>query len=106
MAKLYTVKNIVERVVNYLRREGFYVNYCEIREHRGKFEILLKLERNIAGLSIIKIVFSKKGEKLFVFTGKTSLDLRLKRFIKRIIEAERSEITLQEEDTGSSATTK
>ncbi len=104
--KLSTVKNVVERVISYLRKERFYVNYCEIREHRGKFEVFLKLERNIAGLSTIKIVFSKRGKKFFVFTGKTSLDLRLKRFIGRIVEAERSEITLQEEDTSSSAITK
>jgi len=104
--KLFTVKNIVERVISYLKKEGFYANYCEIREHRGKFEVFLKLERNIAGLSTIKIVFSKRGEKFYVFTGKTSLDLRLKRFIERVLEAERSEITLQEENTSSSAITK
>lgn len=97
-----TLKRVVEKIVEYFRREGLYVNYCEIRERRGEFEVFLRLDGNVAGLSTVKMVFSKKKEKFFVFTGRVSLDLRLKRLITRILEAERREVPLQEENTGSS----
>lgn len=97
-----TVKYIVERVVVYLRREGFYVAHCEIKARRGEFEVFMRLERNVANIPSIKVVFSRRSGKFFVFTGRTSLDLRLKRIIKRLLEAEKREIALQEENSSSS----
>ncbi len=100
--KSQILKCVVEKIVEYFRREGLYINYCEIRERRGEFEVFLKLDRNIADLSTVKIVFSKEKEKFFVFTGRVSLDLRLKRLITRILKAEKCEVPLQEENTDSS----
>jgi hypothetical protein len=96
-----TLRRIIEELIKYFRREGLYVNYCEIRERRGEFEAFMRLDVNTAGLSTVKIVFSKNRGKFYVFTGRTSLDLKIKRLIKRLIEAERSEVTLQKEDTSS-----
>jgi hypothetical protein len=96
------ISRVVEELVKRFRREGLYVNYCEIRERRGGFEVFMKLDRNIAGLSTVKIVLSKSGDKLYVFTGRVSLDLKIKRLIRGLLEAEKSEVTLQEENTSSS----
>ena len=77
------VKLLVEKLVWYLRRECMYVSSCEIRERTAKYEIRLNFEKNIAGISTIKLILSKNGSACRVFTGVTSLDIRLKRFIQR-----------------------
>jgi outer membrane lipoprotein-sorting protein len=101
---LFNVAKLVENTVKYLRGEGIYVLECKIKEKATKFEINMKLDKNPAGLSYVKIQISKDGKKIRVFTRRTSFDLRIKRFIRRELEkmAGYFETTSQEEDTGSS----
>jgi len=98
------VMHIVEKLAWYLRREGIYVASCEIRDHGSKYEAYFKLESNPAGLTRVKIIINKQSGKIRVYTGKTSFDLRVKRFIKRELEraAKGLEIASQEENKGSS----
>jgi hypothetical protein len=78
-----TINTLVEKLARYLSRENINVSSCEVREKKSKFEVYLKLDKNIAELSTVKIIINKNKDKIRVFTGKTSFDLRLKRFIKR-----------------------
>lgn len=81
------VKSIIEKLAWYLRRENILISSCEVRERSSKIEVMLKLENNVAGLSVAKIVFYKGGLKRpRVYTGRTSFDLRIKRFIIRELE--------------------
>lgn len=80
---MFNLAKLVEKIVWYLRREGIYVLDCEIKEKAFKFEIYMKLDRNLAGLSYIKIQISKDGRKVRVFTRKMNYDLRVKRLIER-----------------------
>lgn len=81
------VKSIVEKLAWHLRKENILVSSCEVRERTSKIEVVLKFENNVAGLSVVKIIFYKKGSrKPRVYTGKTSFDLKIKKFIMRELE--------------------
>ena len=81
------VGRIVEAIVWHLRRENILVSTCEIREKTSKYEVFLRLEDNAAGLSTIKIIYYNNNPlKTRIYTGRTSLDLRLKRIVKRELE--------------------
>lgn len=93
------IARLVEKIANYLKRENILVKYSEIREKKSKYEIILKLDKNIADLSTIKIIYSRgKRGSIRVYTGRTSFDLRLKRFINRELSRmeDQNETTTQE----------
>ena len=82
-----SIARIVEKLVWHLRKENIYVVSCEIREKPSKFEVYMKLDRNMAGVEYIKIILGKNNSNVRVFTGKTGFDLRIKKFIKRELES-------------------
>lgn len=98
------IKVLVEKIAWFLKRENMYVSSCEVREKTSKYDIYFKLEKNIAGISTIRVVISKRKPEYRVFTGKTSFDLRLKRFIQRELlkRIGTDENTSQEESSSSS----
>ncbi|MEM1628989.1 MAG: hypothetical protein QW551_06940 [Desulfurococcaceae archaeon] len=80
------LNEILEKLVNYLRREVGDVVYYEIRERKSKYEVYLKMDKNPMEISTMKLVFSKTGTKFRIFTGRVSLDLRLKRLVNRVVK--------------------
>ncbi|MEM0507083.1 MAG: hypothetical protein QXW58_07515 [Thermosphaera sp.] len=45
--------------------------------------IVIKMEKNISNIRNVKIKISLDGSKVRVYSGVTSLDLKLKRFLKK-----------------------
>ncbi|MEM0002271.1 MAG: hypothetical protein QXS24_03065 [Desulfurococcaceae archaeon] len=80
---LSTLKYLVEKIAQELRRDNINISTCEIRDKKSRYEIYFRLDENRAELSKIKIIINKNELKIRVFTGKTSFDLRLKKLIKR-----------------------
>jgi len=99
---------LVEKVVQLLKQEGMYVSSCEIREKALKYEVYLKIEKNMIDVSAIKLIFNKNKFQYRVFTGRTSLDLRLKRLIRLELSkmAGRHEVASQKTSAGGSSSTK
>lgn len=101
------VEHIINRLVIFLKRENVYIREIKVLEKKSKFEIHMVADPNYMNISKIKVIFSKNKLKYRVFTGKTSLDLRLRKFIDRealkVIKSR--EISTQEEDSGSSVPT-
>lgn len=81
--KLRDVELLVDKIAQFLRQDNIYVSSRKIHEKALKYEVYLKLEKNVAGISAIKLIFNKNKSQYRVFTGRASLDLRLKRFIRR-----------------------
>ena len=79
------ITSIIEKIAWLFKRDNLYINKCIVKEKTSKYEVYFKFDKNPAGIFTVKIIFSKNNYKFRVYSGKTSLDLKLKRFIQREI---------------------
>jgi len=70
------------RVIQVLNNEYGKVEHIFIKRGLKNTTIIIKLEKNISSIRTVKIKVSSDGSKIRVYTGATSLDLRLKRLLR------------------------
>ncbi|QOR93861.1 hypothetical protein IMZ38_04210 [Thermosphaera chiliense] len=70
------------RIIRVLNNEYGKVVHTFIKKGVKNTTIIIKLEKNISSIRTVKIKVSSDGSKIRVYTGATSLDLRLKRLLR------------------------
>lgn len=79
------VEDVMRKVVGFLRRELGDVEGYIAKEGKSKVTVLIFLGNNPSGIRTIKLVFNKNNKSVRVYSRIKSLDLKLKRFISRIL---------------------
>lgn len=78
------VEYLVENLAKYIKREIGYIEGVVVKEAKTKVVILYFLESNIWDVKVIKVILNKNNGRIRVFTGRKSIDTRLKRYLERI----------------------
>lgn len=78
------VDYLVKNLANFIKREIGYVEGVVVKEAKTKVTILYFLENNIWDVKVIKVVLNKNTGRVRVFTGRRSIDIRLRRYLGRI----------------------
>ncbi|ADV65093.1 hypothetical protein [Desulfurococcus mucosus] len=74
---------VLDRLVKMLRLYAGEAGIREVREGKGEFQVYIELASNPSGVSTVKILIKKDCSKIWVYTGRVSLDLKVKRFLLR-----------------------
>lgn len=77
------LNRVLSRIIQILNNEYGRVVRTLIKKGVKNTTIIIKLEKNISGIRTVKIKVSGDGSKIRVYTGATSLDLRLKKLLRR-----------------------
>ncbi len=77
------LNRVLSRIIQILNNEYGRVVRTLIKKGVKNTTIIIKLEKNISGIRTVKIKVSGNGSKIRVYTGATSLDLRLKKLLRR-----------------------
>jgi len=98
MLTVNTLINVLGRLEKMLRQEYGEASLKEIRERKGRFQVYIGVRNRYLGSLTVKILISKDCSRIRVYTGRTGLDLRIKRFLLR-------ELPCIQGDTRNEATT-
>lgn len=80
------VDGLMKKVIGFVRRELGEVEGYIIKEGKSRITVLIFVGNNPSGIRTIKLVFNKNNRSVRVYSRARSFDLRLKKFISRILE--------------------
>jgi hypothetical protein len=78
----------LSRIIQILNNEYGKVAHTLIKKGVKNITIIIKLEKNISDIRTVKIKVSGDGSKIRVYTGATSLDLRLRRLLMELMKGD------------------
>jgi len=83
MLSINKLAPVLDKLLKKLRIELGEARIREIREGKSEFQVYIEVENSVYGVIVLKLLIKKDCSEIRVYTGRVSLDLRIKRFLKR-----------------------